>query len=165
MDDSATSCLRPSPSQSSRISMLKNIDPILPPELLLHLRAMGHGDELAIVDANFPASGLAQRLVRMDGLTSTRVLSAVASLLPLDTYVDAAVHVMQIVGEEGVAPIASEYRDIVVMHAGTALGNVGALERHAFYKRASKCYVVIATGETRLYGNVILTKGVIPPAC
>lgn len=144
--------------------MLKNIDPILSPELLAHLRAMGHGDELAIVDANFPAHRLAQRLVRMDGLSSTRVLNAVLSLLPLDTYVAAAAHVMQVVGSQDTAPIAGEYRDIVVTQAGAEFGQLGVIERHAFYERAGRCYLVIATGETRLYGNVILTKGVIPPA-
>ena len=144
--------------------MLKNIDPILSPELLAHLRAMGHGDELAIVDANFPAQRVAQRLVRLDGVSSTHVLTAVLSLLPLDTYVDAAAHVMQVVGSEDAPPIATEYRDIVVKQSGSAFGQLGVIERHAFYERAARSYLVIATGETKLYGNVILTKGVIPPA-
>ncbi len=141
--------------------MLKNIDPILPPDLLAHLRAMGHGDEVAIVDANFPASGTAARLVRMDGVSSTQALAAVLQLLPLDTYVDSAVHVMQVVGESGAAPIADEYRQIVFAVEGESMGRLGVLERHAFYERAKRCYAVIATGELRLYGNVILTKGVI----
>ena len=144
--------------------MLKNIDPVLGPDLLAHLRAMGHGDELAIVDANFPAASVAQRLVRMDGLSATQVLSSVLSLLPLDVYVEAAVQVMEIVGSQDVAPIAEEFRNIAMQAEGERFGKLGVLERHAFYERARQCYLVISTGERRLYGNVIVTKGVIEAA-
>ena len=141
--------------------MLKNIDPTLGPELLAHLRAMGHGDELAIVDANFPAASSARRLVRMDGLSATQVLRSVLSLLPLDAYVDTAMQVMQVVGTQDTAPIAEEFSSIAVQAEGERFGKLGALERHAFYERARQCYLVISTGEQRLYGNVIITKGVI----
>jgi L-fucose mutarotase len=84
--------------------MLKNLDPILSPELLFALAAMGHGDELAIVDANFPAATMARRLVRLEAVGATRVLEAVLSLLPLDEFVDSPVAVMQVVGEPETVP-------------------------------------------------------------
>ena len=144
--------------------MLKNIPPILGPELLCHLRAMGHGDELAIVDANFPASSSARRLVRLDAANSTEALEAILHLLPLDTYVECAAHVMEIVGEGGaLAPITAEYCAVLRRMAGHTLASLKGLERNAFYERARSAYLIVATGETRLYGNIMLTKGVIDP--
>src|SRR5450755_281964 len=84
--------------------MLKNIDPILSPDLLFILAAMGHGDELAIVDANFPAANMAKRLVRLDGVSAPRALQAALTLLPLDDYVDSPVTVMEVVGDQEAIP-------------------------------------------------------------
>ena len=143
--------------------MLKNIDPILGPELLKILRAMGHGDEIVIVDANHPAETNAQRLVRMEGMTATRVLEAVVSVLPLDTYVDCPVHTMQVVGHPDEAPeIVVEFRHIVRVWAGAEI-TFGALERFDFYTRVKTAFALVATGEQRLYGNIILKKGVVEP--
>lgn len=141
--------------------MLKNIDALLGPELLKTLRAMGHGDEIAIVDANHPAETNAQRLIRMDGVTATRLLEAVVSVLPLDSYVDCPVHTMQVVGAPAEVPaIVQEFRRIVRAGAGAEI-TFGALERFDFYARVRAAYAVVATGEQRLYGNIILKKGVI----
>lgn len=143
--------------------MLKNIDPVLGPELLKILRAMGHGDEIVIVDANHPAETNAQRLVRMEGVTATRVLEAVVSVLPLDSYVDCPVHTMQVVGASNEAPdIVREFRHIVTAGSGAEI-KFGALERFDFYARVRAAFAVVATGEQRLYGNIILKKGVIDP--
>jgi len=142
--------------------MLIGIDPLLGPELLCHLRAMGHGDYLVIADANFPSASVARRLVRSEGTTTPQMLAAVLSVLPLDTFTDSAICVMQVVGDAGsFAPITSEFRKIVAARAGEKLSNIVALERFAFYERAREAYAVIATGERRLYGNIILQKGVI----
>jgi len=141
--------------------MLKNIDPLLGPELLAHLRAMGHGDEIAIVDGNFPAQTVAKRYVRCDGANTTTVLRAVLTVLPLDTYVPEAVHLMHVVGTQELPAIANEIRDCVRVQAGPEFAELGGMERHAFYDRARLAFVVVVTGETRSYGNVILTKGVI----
>ena len=144
--------------------MLIGIDPLLGPELLSHLRAMGHGDYLVIADANFPASSVAKRLVRSEGTTTPQMLGAVLSVLPLDTFTDSAVCVMEVVGSKGVfAPITEEFRKIVAARAGQKFSNIVGLERLAFYERAHQAYAVIATGERRLYGNIILQKGIIEP--
>jgi len=137
--------------------MLKNIDPLLSPELLHALRAMGHGDEIAIVDANFPATALARRLIRQDGVTVTRALQAVLSVLPLDGFVDRPVHTMQVVGDPGGVPeVVARMRQMI-----GAPDLCGMLERESFYLRARDCFAILQTGETLLYGNIILKKGVI----
>lgn len=141
--------------------MLKGIDPLLGPELLAILRAMGHGDEIVVADANFPSAHLAQKLVRADGIDALRMLGAILSVMPLDDFAS-AVFRMAVVGKpKEVPPIGLEFEK--------ALRKVGekrpieALERHAFYDRARGAFAVVATGETRLYGNLILKKGVIRP--
>lgn len=144
--------------------MLIGIDPLLGPELLAHLRSMGHGDDLVIADANFPAASVAKRLVRAEGATTPQMLAAVLSVMPLDTFVDDAVRVMEVVGGAGVlAPITDELREIVAARAGPRFAKFVGLERFAFYERAHHAYAVIATGERRFYGNVILRKGTIEP--
>lgn len=74
--------------------MLKNISPVISPELLKILMEMGHGDELVIGDGNFPAASVAKRLVRADGHGVPELLDAVLALMPLDTYVEAPVALM-----------------------------------------------------------------------
>ena len=144
--------------------MLKGLDPILSPELLQTLRAMGHGDEIALVDANFPATAMAQRLVRLDGLSVTAVLGAVLSVMPLDDFVDEAAWRMEVVGDPAAEqPVFAEIRAEIARHEGPRFG-LAALERFAFYERAQAAYAIVATGETRLYGNVILKKGVVRPS-
>lgn len=144
--------------------MLKNIDPLLSPELLSALRAMGHGDNIAIVDANFPAETNARRLIRLDGHSSLRVLDALLSVMPLDDFEpDAAVR-MQVVGDAAAEmPIFGAYRDALKRHDPLMKGQLGSLERHAFYAAARAAFAIIATGETQLYGNILLRKGVIRP--
>ena len=140
--------------------MLKTLDPLLSPDLLHVLAAMGHGDELAVVDANFPATALARRLVRLDGIEAPRALAAVLSLLPLDDFVPAPLAAMQ-------DPDARE--DPPVLAASTqparaAAGREGAgeaLDRFAFYERTRNAFAVLATGEQRLYGCILAKKGVI----
>lgn len=136
--------------------MLYNIPPILSPDLLWTLRAMGHGDEIVIGDANFPAEGLGPKCLRLDGISATDTLAAIATLLPLDTFVPTPAHTMQVVGDPNAVPeIVEEFQTLIPDH------KIGTLERFDFYARAAKAFAVIQTGETRLYGNIILTKGVI----
>lgn len=143
--------------------MLKGIDPLLGPELLHVLASMGHGDELAIVDANFPAAATARRLVRLEGADAPRALSAVLSLLPLDTFVDSPVAVMAVVGSPAeVPPPVRDFQTIVDRTMGRPV-RLAVIERFAFYERVRSAFAVLATGERRFYGNVIVTKGVIPP--
>jgi L-fucose mutarotase len=128
------------------------------------LRSMGHGDEIAVVDANFPAASMAQRLVRLDGLTVTAVTDAILSVMPLDDFVPEAAWRMEVVGDsQAEQPIFGEFRTIIERHEGSGF-RLASLERFAFYERAKAAYAIVATGEARLYGNIILKKGVVRPA-
>ena len=143
--------------------MLKGIDPLLHPDLLHALRAMGHGDELAIVDANFPGASMARRLLRVDGVSATRTLEAVLSVLPLDDFVEAPCARMEVVGDPDAVPeICREFQEIVDRVEGRRV-ELAKLERFAFYARAREAFAVVQTGETRLYGNLLLKKGVVRP--
>ncbi|MEO8684696.1 MAG: RbsD/FucU domain-containing protein [Devosia sp.] len=142
--------------------MLKNIPPLLGPDLLFILRAMGHGDEIAIVDANYPADAAGPELVRLDGITATDVLDAVLSLMPLDDFVDTAAITMQVVGDAGARPpVVDEFDAIVKRHEPKM--TVSSMERFAFYDRVKAGYAIVQTGERRLYGNILLKKGIIRP--
>ncbi len=141
--------------------MLINIDPLLSPELLMILRAMGHGDEIGIVDANFPAKSNARRLIRLDGLDASQTLTALLSVLPLDSFVKAPANGMQVVGKpKEIPPAIADFQKLVDRLAGFPV-RIGRIERFAFYERAKTCFAIIATSDRRLYANIILTKGVI----
>lgn len=141
--------------------MLRNIPPILSPDLLHSLRAMGHGDDIVIADANFPATALGARCHRLDGLTATEVLEAILRVLPLDIYVPNPALVMEVVDDpDAVPPIVAEFQTLVTSTADNP-AELGRLDRFAFYDRAKTAFAIVQTGETRLYGNIILKKGVI----
>jgi L-fucose mutarotase len=141
--------------------MLKNLNPLLSPELLMVLRSMGHGDEIAVVDANFPAASMAQRLVRLDGVSVAAVTDAILSVMPLDDFVPEAAWRMEVVGDpQAEQPIFDEFRAIIARHEGAGF-RLAALERFAFYDRAKAAFAIVSTGEARLYGNIILKKGVV----
>lgn len=142
--------------------MLKNINPILSPELLKILCEMGHGDEIVIADANFPSANFGQRVVRADGISGCDVLNAVLSVIPLDTYSDENFVLMQLLPDDvgKVDPVIwKEYEKIASSHDGNL--HMCNMERFSFYERAKKAYCVIATGEKAIYANIILKKGVI----
>jgi L-fucose mutarotase len=124
---------------------------------------MGHGDELAIVDANFPATATARRLVRVAGAGAPAVLAAVLTLLPLDSFTDTPAAVMAVVGDAGaVPPPVREFQAILDRVMGTSV-RLATLEREQFYERARGAFAVVATGERRFYGNILVTKGVVAP--
>src|SRR5260221_10889060 len=132
--------------------MLKGIDPLLHADLLHALASMGHGDEIVIVDANFPAASVARRLIRLDGVDAPRALSAVLSVFPLDTFVPTPAHVMQVVGDPAKVPeTVREFRAILERAAGRPIAPQ-SIERHAFYERARSAFALLATGEQRKYG-------------
>ncbi|HTJ56513.1 MAG TPA: RbsD/FucU domain-containing protein [Devosiaceae bacterium] len=142
--------------------MLKGIPPIIGPDLLYVLQAMGHGDQITIVDANYPGDSAGPELVRMDGHSATDVLDAILTLMPLDDFVDDPAITMQVVGNpDGREPIMGEFEGLVKKHEPKM--GLSSLERFEFYKRAASGYAIIQTGERRLYGNIILKKGVIRP--
>ncbi|WP_299890724.1 RbsD/FucU domain-containing protein [uncultured Ruegeria sp.] len=141
--------------------MLRNIDPILSPDLLHALRAMGHGDDIVIADANFPGTSVGPECIRADGSTASEVLRAVLSVMPLDSFVPNPALTMQVVGEPDIVPDAvADFQNIIDEVADNRVPVVG-LGRFAFYERAASAYVIVQTGERRLYGNIILKKGVI----
>lgn len=143
--------------------MLYGIHPILSPELLAILAAMGHGDDIVIVDANFPAASNARKLVELAGASATDALRAIVSLMPLDTFVDDPAITMQVVGSpDEVPPIVTEFAGILGSLTLTPARPVG-IERMAFYERARAAYAIVRTAERRLYGNLILKKGVVHP--
>ena len=139
--------------------MLKGLSPLLSPDLLHVLASMGHGDEIVLADANFPAATHAKRLVRLPGCSAPDVLNAVLSVLPLDDFVAHAALTMQVVGDAGARPPVVDAFDAVLHTHG--FGAAAALERFAFYERAAGAFAIIATGETRIYGNILLKKGVV----
>lgn len=141
--------------------MLKGISPLLSPDLLKTLAEMGHGDEIVIGDANFPAQSLGQRCIRMDGHDGVELLDAILDLLPLDTFVKTPVSLMQVVPGtmENDPPIWEEFQSTVTKHQPEI--KFEYVERFAFYERASKAYACVATGERSLYACIILKKGVI----
>ncbi|MFY0624453.1 MAG: ribose ABC transporter [Pelagimonas sp.] len=141
--------------------MLRNIDPILSPELLHTLRAMGHGDELVISDANFPGTSSGPTCIRADGSDASTMLRAVLSVMPLDTYVDDPALTMQVVGDAEALPEAVAAFQTIINDTADAPRSIQSLERFAFYERASKAFAVVQTGERRLYGNIIVKKGVV----
>lgn len=144
--------------------MLKGINPLLSPDLLRLLRAMGHGDEIAIVDANFPADSVGPPVVRLTGIPATDALDAILSVMPLDDFVPEAAWRMEMVGQpNGEQPIFDAFRELLRKHGGERR-RLAQFERFAFYERAKSCVAIISTGELRLYGNIILKKGVIGSA-
>ncbi len=143
--------------------MLLGIDPVLSPQLLGTLCAMGHGDEIVIADANFPAEACAERLVRADGIDAPQMLAAILSVLPLDTYVDSPANIMAVVSGDPENPaVVQEFRKIVAKNTQNAV-KLGEVERSLFYERAKSAFAIVQTGERRLYGNIALKKGVVLP--
>ena len=139
--------------------MLKNIPKIISPELLKILCEMGHGDEIVIADGNFPAETCGQRVVRADGHGGEDILDAVLSLIPLDTYAQENLLLMQTTNGDPTPTMWDKYFAIAKKHDDNL--RAGNLERFEFYERAKKAYAVIATGEGAIYANVIIKKGVI----
>jgi L-fucose mutarotase len=139
--------------------MLLGLDPLLTPDLLHGLAAMGHGDTIALVDANYPATR-GRRLVTLPGAGVTEALRAVLSILPIDTFVSDPALVMQVVGEpDAVPPVVAEINALLQAHGAKPAAGI---DRHRFYATAETAYAIVQTGERRFYGNIILTKGVVP---
>lgn len=142
--------------------MLKGIPEILSPELLKILMEMGHGDDLVIGDANFPAASNARRLVRCDGHSVPPLLDAIMQFFPLDSFVEKPVTLMSVV--EGTVkekpPIWEEYRKIISAH-DPSFTDFEFIDRFSFYERTRNAYAVVATSERALYGVIILKKGVL----
>jgi L-fucose mutarotase len=141
--------------------MLKGIHPLLSPDLLRALAAMGHGDTIAIVDANFPASRVGRSVIVVPGTSSPDVLDAVLSVLPIDTRATPPAFTMEVVDDPDAVP--EPVADFAMVFTDHALDDceIGRLTRHAFYDAAHTAFTVVQTGELRPYGNILLVKGVL----
>lgn len=144
--------------------MLKGIPKILSPELLKVLCEMGHSDRLVIADGNFPAQTMGKNgiVIRMDGHGACEILEAILQVFPLDTYVEHPMNLMQVMpGDPVETPIWEEYKKIVKKADERGESVIGEIERFAFYEEAKSAYAIIATGESALYANIMLQKGVV----
>lgn len=140
--------------------MLRGISPLLSPTLLATMYRMGHGDELVLADAHFPGESLGPRVIRADGLRVADLLDAILPLFALDTYVAHPIAMMDAVPGDVLDPqVEDHYRQAIDRHAPDA-PPIARIERFAFYDRARQAFVIVMTGETAKYGNIILKKGV-----
>jgi L-fucose mutarotase len=141
-------------------AVLKGIDPLLVPRLLYRLAAMGHGDEIAVVDRNYPAYSAGPEVIELPGVDVTGAVRVILQLLPLDTFVDQPVLYMQPVNGEDALPI---HREVAALAGDVEQRHVEmqGLTRQAFYDRARRASAVVSTTENRPYGCFLLVKGVI----
>ena len=144
--------------------MLKGISPLISPELLKVLCEMGHGDRIMIGDGNFPAESVGKNaiVIRCDGHGVPELLDAILSLIPLDEYVEKPVRLMAVAkGDNAETPIWDTFAEIVEKYDSRGRDAIGFYERYEYYDETRKCYALVATGETAIYANVMLTKGVV----
>lgn len=135
--------------------MLNKIPKILSPDIVKTLMEMGHGDTLLLADANYPAQTYGKRVVLADGLKIPELLSAILELMPIDDYVEKPVKLMSPVEGDREPIIWEKYKSLI------SAEDINYLERFDFYKASKECHVIIQTGETAVYGNIMLTKAII----
>ena len=150
--------------------MLNNISKILTGDMLKVLCDMGHGDEIVLADANFPAETYAKntivgRVIRCSGVSADELFRAILGVFPLDVgYTDSPVCVMDLTDgdkKKGV-PEPTVWRDFAAtLHTDYSTVEIGKLERFEFYDRSQRAYAIIQTGEEKQYGNLLLVKGVV----
>ncbi|MCQ2549299.1 MAG: fucose isomerase [Lachnospiraceae bacterium] len=146
--------------------MLKGIPKILPPALLKVLAEMGHSDRLVIADGNFPCESMGKDciVIRMDGHGVPEILDAILQVIPLDSYVEQPVTLMELMDSDKgriQTPIWDTYKEIVAKYDDRGASAVGNIDRFKFYDEAKQVYCIIASGESAVYANVMLQKGVI----
>lgn len=142
--------------------MLKGIPPAISPDLMNVLMRMGHGDDLVLADGNFPAETNARSLVRADGHSMTAMLDAILRVFPIDDFVETPVLVMNPVDpREPEPPIWNEFRRLLTKHERRPI-LLTPVDRFQFYDLAKKAFAIVSTGETAIYANLILKKGVVP---
>lgn len=139
--------------------MLKGISPVISPELLKVMAEMGHGDEIVVSDAHFPAHAFNDTVIRADGIKADELLKGMIPLFELDAYATPVVMMEAVPGDALDPAVEAAYRAALGYS-----GKIELMERYAFYERAKKAFAVVISGETRKYGNIILKKGVTPVA-
>ncbi len=142
--------------------MLIGISPLVGPDLLATLARMGHGDDLVLADAHFPAESIGRRVVRADGLRIADLLDGILPLFAIDSYVpDPIVMMAAVEGDRADPEVHRRYRTVIDAHHPRAQPTC-FLPRFEFYDRARQAFAVVATGETATYANIVLKKGVTP---
>ena len=141
--------------------MLKGLHPLLTADLLHALGSMGHGDVVAIVDANFPASSLGPPVVEVAGASAPAVLDAVLSVLPLDVVAMPPASTMEVVdAPQSVPEPVADFAEVFTRH-GLDDVEIGRLPRRDFYQQSREAFAIVRTGELRPYGNILLVKGTV----
>lgn len=144
--------------------MLKGIHPVISPELLKTLAEMGHGDEIVLCDAHFPAHQLHHNVIRADGIDVATLLSAISPLFEYDQYVEAPLIMMSAVaGDVLDSSVEARYLEAIKSAVGQ-VPHLQRIDRFAFYDRAQTAYALVVSGELAKYGNIILKKGVTQSA-
>ena len=138
--------------------MLNGIARCISPELIAQMMRLGHGDEIAFVDADFPAYACGNLVIRADGVDMLTMLNGILPLLPLDKYCDKPAAMMDAVGSQPRPEVWTVFADQIAKHH-QPFYEFEFIERHAFYERAKKCLGIVVTGETD--GNIILRKGTV----
>lgn len=141
--------------------MLKNISPLISPQLLKTLAEMGHGDEIIFSDAHFPAHSMGPKVIRADGLKVSDLLTAIIPLFELDSYAPPLVMMAAVAGDTLDPSVEQRYLQALTHHKQSEL-TIERIDRFAFYERAQKAFAIVITGETAKYGNILLKKGVTP---
>ncbi len=144
-------------------TMLRGISKFVGPELLFILHEMGHGDEIVLADAHFPGHSLGPKVLRADGIRVVDLLEGILPLFELDSYATPLIMMAVAEGDVLDPAVEQDYMSVIGEFAQDAPTPV-RLERHAFYDRAKGAFAIVMTGEVRKYGNLILKKGVTPPA-
>ena len=140
--------------------MLKHIPKLLTGELLKILNDMGHGDTLVLADANFPAAAQGTKVVYTPGADAVQMMDAILHLMPLDQYADCPVKLMAVnPGDDYIPTIWGDFKASVIKNNGPV--TIEFIDRFRFYEEAKKAYAIIATGESALYANIMLQKGVV----
>ena len=141
--------------------MLKNISPLISPQLLKTLAEMGHGDEIIFSDAHFPAHSMGPKVIRADGLKVSDLLAAIIPLFELDSYAPPLVMMAAVAGDTLDPSVEQRYLQALTHHEQSEL-TIERIDRFAFYERAQKAFAIVITGETAKYGNILLKKGETP---
>jgi len=142
--------------------MLKGVNPLLSPPLLQALAEMGHGDELVVVDRNYPAYSTGRPVMHLDGVDAGTAVAAILELFPLDTFVEhPLLHMQEGDGTGAARPIHLEVQALASDAEGRQI-SLGPVHRLTFYDRARSAHAIVTTGESRPYGCFILVKGVLP---
>ncbi len=140
--------------------MLKGISPFISSDLLVALHRMGHGDQIVLADAFFPAHSVGPPVIEAAGVEIVDLLGGILPLFTLDQYVDEPLTMMQAVEGDALDPTVAEGYETVVKQYEPDRAHIRYIDRFGFYEEAASAFVVVLTATTKTYANVMLAKGV-----